>query len=142
MASSYKVCSCISLQAAGGELVEAPLDVNNPCVSTVLRSLDARGRFAFSFVNQRSQQRAWAAQTAQQGLMVSGARGVMAPGGPIDISTGVLMSRGDGGVHGGAGRRGVLGLIRGDSSGREVQPEQAKQAGGAASYNSDQQPSF
>lgn len=41
------------LQSVGGELVEAPLDVANPCVATVLRSLDARGRFAFSFVNNR-----------------------------------------------------------------------------------------
>ncbi|KAF8072682.1 TTC21B [Scenedesmus sp. PABB004] len=34
---------------AGGELVDAPLDVDNPCVASVLRSLDARCRFAFSF---------------------------------------------------------------------------------------------
>lgn len=130
------------MQAAGGELVEAPLDINNPCVSTVLRSLDARGRFAFSFVTQRAQQRAWAHRAQQAGQLGPGSRGVIAPGGPIDISTGVLVGRGDGGVHGG-GHRGVLGLLRGDR--REVgQTEQQKQQAGAtaASYNSDQQPSF
>lgn len=119
------------LQAAGGELVESPLDVSNPCVSTVLRSLDARGRFAFSFVTNRAYR--------TQGAV----RGVLAPGGPIDISTGVLVGRGEGGVHGGAGRRGgVLGMLR--------MPEQAKLSGAVvaapapavASYNSDQQPSF
>jgi hypothetical protein len=116
--------------------VESPLDVSNPCVSTVLRSLDARGRFAFSFVTNR-------AYRSQGGAV----RGVLAPGGPIDISTGVFVgSRAEGGVHGGAGRRGgVLGMLR--------MPEHAKMPGSgmatavapapaAASYNSDQQPSF
>ena len=118
------------------------MDLNNPCVSTVLRSLDARGRFAFSFVNQRSQQRALvAAQRAQHGVTALGPRGVMAPGGPIDIG-GVLVSRGDAGVPGGAGHRGVLALMRGDGR-QQLQPEQQKQqAGAAASYTSDQQPSF
>jgi hypothetical protein len=131
------------VQAAGGELVEAPLDISNPCVSTVLRSLDTRGRFAFSFVTQRTQQRAWAHRTQQQaGQLAPAPRGVVALGGPIDISTGVLVGRGDGGVHGG-GHRGVLALLRGDR--KELQPEQQKQQAGAAaaaSYNSDQQPSF
>lgn len=131
----------LCLQAAGGELVEAPLDVSNPCVSTVLRSLDARGRFAFSFVTQRAQQRASAARAQQPQGALAGSRGVLSPGGPIDITTGVLVGRVDGGVHGGAGRRGVLALLRGDS--RELPPEQQKQPGAAAaSYNSDQQPSF
>lgn len=107
----------------------------------MLRSLDARGRFAFSFVTQRAQQRTTATQRAQQQGMVAGSRGVLSPGGPIDITTGVLVGRVDGGVHGGAGRRGVLALLRGDS--RELPPEQQKQPGAAAtSYNSDQQPSF
>lgn len=120
--------------------MEAPLNVSNPCVSTVLRSLDARGRFAFSFVTQRTQQRAFAAQQAQQQSHM-GPRGVQSPGGPIDITTGVLVGRADVGVHGGAGRRGVLALLRGDS--RELQPEPQRQpATAAASYNSDQQQSF
>jgi hypothetical protein len=131
-------------QAAGGELVEAPLDVSNPCVSTVLHSLDARGRFAFSFVTQRAQQRAMAQQRAQQGLIPPGSRGVLSPGGPMDITTGVLISRGEGGMHGGgSGRRGVLALLRGDS--KELEGEQAPKPAGApaaASYHSDQQPSF
>jgi hypothetical protein len=51
----HLIISChASPQAAGGELVEAPLDLTNPCVATVLKSLDARQRFAFSFVNSRN----------------------------------------------------------------------------------------
>jgi hypothetical protein len=70
-----------------------------------------------------------------------GPRGVQSPGGPINITTGVLVGRADAGVHGGAGRRGVLALLRGDS--RELQPDQQRQpAVAAASYNSDQQQSF
>ena len=125
--------------------MEAPLDVSNPCVSTVLRSLDARGRFAFSFVTQRAQQRAWALRAQQQGQLAPGSRGMVAPGGPIDISTGVLVGRGDGGgVHGVAGHRGVLALLRGGGDRSGLQPAQQRQQAGAAaaSYSSDQQPSF
>lgn len=123
----------MSLQAAGGELVEAPLDVSNPCVSTVLRSLDARGRFAFSFVNQRAQLRTCTVPS----------RGVHAPEGPMDVY-GLLAGRGDAAGQGTV-RRGVLqltGLTKGDGI-RSVVNEQHKQTGVAdASYNSDQQPSF
>lgn len=165
-------------QAAGGELVDAPLDVTNPCVASVLRSLDARGRFAFSFINQRAQARAMTAQqqhqqpqqraTATTGASLaaaaggsggSSARGVMAPGGPIDISTGVLVTPGgEGGMQGAGGRKGVLALMRTAAAGGgggggghpagHAHQQQQQQAGvpyeqhPMASYNSCEQPSF
>lgn len=133
------------LQSAGGELVEAPLDVCNPCVATVLRSLDARGRFAFSFLNMR----------AYRG-MAAAAGGSAAGGGPVTSrllfpageagAAGVwdqagVLTGGEHGVHGGlAGRRAALAVGWPGSSGGAGQRDAAGSGGG--SYNSSDQPSF
>eukprot|EP00879_Flechtneria_rotunda_P019827 GHRR01020841.1.p1 GENE.GHRR01020841.1~~GHRR01020841.1.p1 ORF type:complete len:702 (+),score=262.20 GHRR01020841.1:224-2329(+) len=64
-------------QSAGGELVEAPLDLANPCVATVLKSLDVRGRFAFSFADKRTSLAHTSMLSVDGGIgyMVTGVRG-------------------------------------------------------------------
>jgi hypothetical protein len=97
--------------------VEAPLNLSNPCVAAVLRSLDARGRFAFSFVTTMARPRS----TSCDHIEAAGVRG---DGGWADGSgsgglrmvmeqheQGGLRSR-EHAMHGGlGGKRGVLALL-------------------------------
>eukprot|EP00882_Tetradesmus_deserticola_P007188 GHRQ01007569.1.p1 GENE.GHRQ01007569.1~~GHRQ01007569.1.p1 ORF type:complete len:217 (+),score=79.02 GHRQ01007569.1:397-1047(+) len=145
----------MACQSAGGELVEAPLDLANPCVATVLRSLDARGRFAFSFVNLRgvkardlapagaaaaadvphARHPAWEAGARTAGGF--GAAGLGECGG-----AGYLMG-GDKGAVGGPGRakQGALAMTRPAFGGGAVGGRGGGLNGGA-SYTSDSHPSF
>lgn len=97
--------------------MEAPLNLSNPCVATVLRSLDARDRFAFSFVTTMARPRS----TSCDHIEAAGARG---DGGWADgcglggvrvvadqHEQGALRSR-EHAMHGGlGGKRGVLALL-------------------------------
>jgi hypothetical protein len=138
-------------QSAGGELVEVPLDLANPCVATVLRSLDARGRFAFSFVNLRAHKlRGNAPAAAAAGSDVPHAR---YPAGEV----GVGPAGGFGAVAGadGSGSSGyhMFGEHSGFGRPRQAAVAMARPAAGngagggggssgGASYNSDNHPSF
>lgn len=141
-------CACCCLgcavrQAVGGELVEAPLDVSNPCVATVLRSLDARGRFAFSFVNKRHLNRLAAAPATPEVVgavpFVQG-RGTAAHVSGVERSGRALFD--DGGAAGGKRGSGAIALMRG-LSGHQQLREGTSATGPTSSYSgSDQQPSF
>jgi hypothetical protein len=130
-------------QSVGGELVEAPLDVSNPCVAIVLRSLDARGRFAFSFVNKRHPNRLAAAPSTPE---VVGAVPFSHLRGTAEHVTGResgMSSRFDTSSTAGAKQCvGVLTVMRG-LSGQYQQREGGSATESTSSYmDSDQQPSF
>ncbi|KAF6259486.1 hypothetical protein COO60DRAFT_1512839 [Scenedesmus sp. NREL 46B-D3] len=141
----------MACQSAGGELVEAPLDLANPCVATVLRSLDARGRFAFSFVNLRTYKPrdlapAGAASDVplarhaarEAGVGTAGGSGAAGIGGGADAG---YYLRGDQGPFGGPGRakQGALTMARPAGG---VVGGRGGGSGGAASYSSENHPSF
>lgn len=123
-------------------MVEAPLDVSNPCVATVLRSLDARGRFAFSFVNRRQLSRLAATSPEVAGAVPFGHTRVPAARGLSGWGAAGMYD--DHGLHGGGtGKRGVaaLALMR-SLGGRDQHRGGMSAAGSTNSLSSDYQPSF
>lgn len=127
-------------------MVDAPLDVSHPCVATVLRSLDARGRFAFSFVTVRSHKSMPAAAAADCHRMIYPAGEVSAAiqiGDGHHTGLGVAML----GEHGVRGQRGALAMIRPGQSSHDSGQHTAASSRDAArqgpgSVSSEQQPSF
>jgi hypothetical protein len=146
-------------QSAGGELVEAPLDLSNPCVATVLRSLDARGRFAFSFVNLRAYKLrglapagAAAASDVPHARYPAGEAGMGFAGGFGAAVAGDVVGGGHvqqmfgehGGFAGGGrdrSRQGALAMAR-PAAGKGAGVAAGGGSSGGASYNSDNHPSF
>jgi hypothetical protein len=138
--------------------VEAPLDLSNPCVATVLRSLDARGRFAFSFVNLRAYKlrgmapagaAAAAASDVLHARYPAGEAGMGFAGGFGDgVGSGhvqhVFGEHGHAGFAGGGrdrGRQGALTMAR-PAAGKGGGAGTGGGSSGGASYNSDNHPSF
>lgn len=121
------------------------MDVSNPCVATVLRSLDARGRFAFSFVTVRSY-KGMPAAAADSHRMIYPAGEVSAAiriGDGHHAGAGVAML----GEHGVRGQRGALAMIRPGQGGHDSGQHAAASGRdavrqGPGSVSSDQQPSF
>lgn len=141
----------MACQSAGGELVEAPLDLGNACVATVLRSLDARGRFAFSFVNLRAAKQQLRGTTAAAAAAASDVAHARHPAGEAGMAAGAGGDSSGRGYHA-FGEHGVFGVVGKPRHAVLTMAQPAAGSGGSggggggssrgASYNSDNHPSF